>query len=362
MRYKGKDYRTVWFENGTVSMIDQNKIPCFEIYRCKSYLDTCEAIKDMTVRGAGAIGAAAGFAMAQVFLEKQKIDEDFLREARNKIKSTRPTARNLGYAVDRVYDRAIRATDPRKKAVEEAQKIADEDVEASRKIGEYGSGLIKDKYKIMTHCNAGALAFVDNGTALSPIYSVFRNGMNVFVYVSKTGPRGQGAKLTSFELINNNIEFVIFEDSASAHFLKEGGVDLIIVGADRIARNGDVANKIGTLDKAILAKEFNVPFYVAAPTSTIDTYCNSGEEIKVEYRSEDEVLYQTGHTKDGRLERILVATPGSRAINPAFDITDAKYITDIITEYGIIKADKNGERMKKELSKLLNKIKGKNTH
>jgi methylthioribose-1-phosphate isomerase len=225
----------------------------------------------------------------------------------------------------------------REAAVIEAQQIADEDARDSRSIGKYGSELIEDGYSIQTHCNAGWLAFVDYGTALSPVYHARRQGKKVFVYVDETRPRGQGAKLTAWELKNEGIPFKIIPDSAGAFLMSRGMVDMMIVGADRIAANGDVANKIGTLEKAIIAKNYNVPFYVAAPSSTFDEKCKTGEDIIIEERSQDEVLMQSGMQKDGTIMEFLVSAPGSSAYNPAFDVTPASLITAIITEKGILK-------------------------
>jgi S-methyl-5-thioribose-1-phosphate isomerase len=289
----------------------------------------------MVIRGAGAIGAAAGFAMAQAALEAPKDQyEPWLSAARQEIGSTRPTARNLFYALERV---ALAAGSSPADAVTEAQAIADEDANASQKIGAYGSELIHDGYRIATHCNAGWLAFVDYGTALSPIYRSHAEGRKIFVYVDETRPRSQGARLTAWELHNAGISHAIIPDSATAWCMAQGKIDMMIVGADRIAANGDTANKIGTLEKAIAAKYYNIPFYVAAPTSTIDQDCPDGSRIVIEERSPDEVLYQEGITDDGRRERILIGSPGSPALNPAFDVTPAKLITGFITENGIIR-------------------------
>ncbi len=326
-------------EGATVFLIDQNLLPFkFSIFKAKTHLDTCRAIKTMTVRGAGAIGAAAGYAMAQAFLEAPEKDpRAFVQKAKKEIESTRPTAQNPFLAVRRVFEAAMNSGNPKKAAVAEAGKIADEDSESCRRIGEFGAKLIKDGVNIETHCNAGWLAFVDNGSALAPVYAARDRGKKVFVYVDETRPRGQGARLTAWELKNENIPHAIVPDNAGAYLMSQGKIDIMIVGADRIAANGDVANKIGTFEKAVVAKEFNVPFYVAAPTSTIDIKCKSGKEIPIEERDMDEVLYQTGATKGGRLEKVLVCSPGSKAINPAFDVTPAKYITGIITEKGIIR-------------------------
>jgi methylthioribose-1-phosphate isomerase len=324
MLVKGRHYRTVWMEGSTVYLIEQNLLPFeFRVHEAKTCRETCQAIKSMIVRGAGAIGATAGFAMAQAF--RQKADP---KQAKREIEATRPTAQNLFYAVERVF----KSADP----AAEAQKIADEDAASCRKIGEFGNELIKNGMRIETHCNAGWLAFVDHGSALSPIYQAQKNGKKIFVYVDETRPRGQGARLTAWELKNENVPHSIIADNAGAFLMSQGKVDLMIVGADRIAKNGDVANKIGTLEKAICAKEFGVPFYVAAPSSTFDPSCPTGRDIPIEERPEDEVLYQTGTNGKGELEKILVCSPGSHALNPAFDVTPAKYITGIITEKGIV--------------------------
>ncbi len=339
MKVEGKTYKTVWMEGTSVFMIQQNLLPFqFKIHECKTYWDTCIAITDMVVRGAGAIGAAAGFAMAQAFLTintKERLK--MIREARSDIENTRPTARNLFYAVDRVYRAGLEHTE---KAVEEAFAVAREDEENSKAIGVFGSTLFGEKTNILTHCNAGWLAFVDYGTALAPVYLAHEQGKKVFVYVDETRPRAQGGRLTAWELKNADVPHVIIPDNAAATLMAQGKIDVVITGADRIAANGDTANKIGTLDRAILAKEFGVPFYIAAPTSTFDMECNTGKEIPIEKRSQDEVLFQTGVDDNGNRVKIRVCSPGSGAFNPAFDVTPAQYITGIITEKGIVKADK----------------------
>lgn len=343
MQVGNKYYRTVWMEGSTVFMINQNLLPFeFKIYKAENHLDSCYAIRSMIVRGAGAIGAAAGFAMAQAFIEAPQ--DKFLlyiEKAKKEIEATRPTAQNLFYATDRVFKAGIISVD---NAIADAQKIADENVEQAKKIGEYGNKLIKDGFNIETHCNAGWLGFVDYGSALSPVYIANREGKKNFIYVDETRPRNQGAKLTAWELQNEKIPHFIIPDNAGAYLMSQGKVDMIIVGADRIAANGDVANKIGTFEKAIVAKEFGVPFYVAAPVSTFDLDCKSGNEIEIEQRSQDEVLYQTGLNNLGKPEKILVSSPGSKALNPAFDITPAKYITAIITDKGIIEPNEESIR------------------
>jgi methylthioribose-1-phosphate isomerase len=339
MKVKGKDYRTIWMEGSSVFMIEQNLLPFeFKIFEAKDYKTTCHAIVTMIVRGAGAIGAAAGYAMAQAALLAGK--KNYAKEilsAKKEIEGTRPTARNLFYAIEMVYEAALQSP---ARAVIAAEFIADQDIYSSRKIGEFGNRIIKNNFNILTHCNAGWLAFVDYGTALSPIYTAHRDGKKVFVYVDETRPRSQGARLTAWELKNENVPHIIVPDNAGAFLMSQKKVDMVIVGADRIACNGDVANKIGTFEKAIVAKEFGIPFYVAAPTSTFDMECRSGKDIPIEQRNENEVLYQTGLDKKGKLHEVLVCSPGSGAFNPAFDVTPAKYIKGIITENGIISADR----------------------
>ncbi|MEI6684316.1 MAG: S-methyl-5-thioribose-1-phosphate isomerase [Bacteroidota bacterium] len=335
MKVNGVDYRTVWMEGTSVFFIEQNLLPFrFLIHEATSHTGCCHAIRTMMVRGAGVIGAMAGFAMARAALEAPASQYlPFLSEARREIESTRPTARNLFYAVDKVF---AAATVSPEAAVAEAQRIADHDAADSQKIGEYGNRLIRDGMNIETHCNAGWLAFVDYGTALSPVYRAHLQGKKIFVYADETRPRSQGARLTAWELHQAGVPHTIIPDNAGAYLMSLGKIDMMIVGADRIAANGDVANKIGTLEKAIAAREYGVPFYVAAPTSTFDASCADGSLIPIEARSEEEVLFQEGLTQDGRFEKILVCSPGSTAFNPAFDVTPAKYITGIITEKGII--------------------------
>lgn len=335
MKVNNKEYRTVWMEGSKVFLIEQNLLPFeFKIFESNNYRETCHAIRTMIVRGAGAIGNAAAYAMAQAVMEASESNYiEFIEAAKREIDATRPTAQNLFTATNRVFKAALISRD---EAVNEAFIIADDDANDCIMIGKYGNELIKDGYRIETHCNAGWLAFVDYGTALSPIFLANRSGKKIFVYADETRPRGQGARLTAWELTNEDIPNVIIPDNAGAYLMWNGKVDMMIVGADRIARNGDVANKIGTFEKAIAAREFGVPFYVAAPTSTFDLNCPTGRDIPIEERSEDEVLYQTGTTKDGRLETVLVCAPNTKAYNPAFDVTPAKYITGIITEKGII--------------------------
>ena len=336
MKVEGRDYRTVWMEGDTVCLIEQNLLPFeFKIFKAANYRDSCMAISTMIVRGAGAIGATAAYAMAQAFIECGN-DPGCIETARQQIKNTRPTAQNLFYAVERVY---VAGQQSAQHAVNEAHQIADEDADACRNIGELGNHLIKHDCTIETHCNAGWLAFVDYGSALSPVYAAHRSGKRVFVYADETRPRGQGARLTAWELKNENVPHVIIADNAGAHLMSQGKVDMMIVGSDRIAANGDVANKIGTLEKAIVARHYGIPFYVAAPVTTIDFDCSSGAGIPIEQRHQDEVLYQTGASANGTLEKVLTSSPGSNAVNPAFDVTPAELVTAIITDKGIFKPE-----------------------
>jgi len=333
MRVKGKHYRTIWMEGSSVFMIDQTKLPFqFEIFEAKTYQDTCKAIKTMITRGAGAIGAASGFAMAQAFLEAEKTNKPELGIiAKDEIEATRPTASNLFYAVNKVYEAGF---DSVQAAVDEAQRLANENIEAARKIGEFGNTLIEDGFRIATHCNAGWLGFVDYGSALSPIYVANEEGKKLYVYADETRPRSQGAKLTAWELQNENIAHAIIPDNALAYYMSKGEVDMMIVGADRIASNGDIANKIGTLEKAIIAEIYDVPFYVAAPLSTFDINCHTGEDIIIEKRAEEEVTTIEGPDKNGKIHKIMIANPGSPALNPAFDVTPSELLKGIITEKG----------------------------
>ena len=353
------ELRTVWMEDGVVKMIDQRLLPHrFRILETKTHVETAQAIKDMAVRGAGAIGVAAAYAVAQAALHYRGRDLQgfmgFMEDAAEVVRNTRPTAVNLFHAVDRVLQAVRRGStveECRNLAVEEAERIADEDAEASRRIGELGSQLIQEGYRILTHCNAGALAFVDYGTALSPIRVAHRQGKRVFVYVDETRPRCQGSRLTAWELLQEGIPHAVIADNAAGLLMMRGEIDMVIVGADRIAMNGDVANKIGTYEKAVLAKENGVPFYVAAPTTTIDPSCPSGDRIPIEERSPLEVLTAWGVDEDGVVRRVRLAPKDSDAFNPAFDVTPAKYITAIITEKGIIRQPL-GENIPTTLKKI----------
>ncbi len=349
MLVEGKPYRTVWAEGPAVKLIDQTALPhTFRIANSPSATTTAQAIKTMVVRGAGAIGATAAYGVAQAVREAAAGKPSWTRETApfpellqqgaGLIRNTRPTAQNLFFAIDRVLA-SIQGQEPvlaASAAAREAQKVADEDAAACQRIGEIGSALLKPNSRMLTHCNAGWLAFVDWGSALSPVYAAKRQGKQVFVYADETRPRSQGAKLTAWELSHEGIPHALIPDTAAGHFLRKD-VDLVIVGADRIAANGDVANKIGTSMVALAAEDAGVPFYVAAPTSTIDPACPTGAAIPIEERSSEEVLLVEG-LSHRRPTRVSIAPEGTPAQNPAFDITPAKRIAGIITERGIFKA------------------------
>lgn len=331
-------------EGRVVKLINQSKLPHkFSIKICKNYRETALAIKSMVVRGAPAIGATAGYALAQAVLSSRaKTIKQLLLDvskAKKFIESMRPTAFDLFYATNRV-SRAINSctipSEAKKTAVREAEAIANENVLACREIGRYGNKLIPNKAKILTHCNAGALATVDWGTALAPIRVAHYSGKQVFVFVDETRPRLQGARLTAWELVQEGIQHAVIADNAAGLYMSQGKIDLCIVGADRVVRNGDFANKIGTYEKSVVAKENDIPFYVAAPLSTFDFSRKTGSQIPIEERDEEEVLYVRGNV-GSKLMKVRIAPTKSKALNPAFDITPAKYVTAFITERGIFK-------------------------
>jgi len=343
MNVNGQPYRTVWMAGSQVHLINQPLLPhFFEIVSLPDHRATAQAIRDMVVRGAGAIGATGGYGLAQAALEAPAGAGfmDYVRQGAQTLASTRPTAQNLFYAINRVMQAIEGAADmeaARRAAVAEAQAIADEDAASCEAIGRHGASLIQDGARLLTHCNAGWLAFVDWGSALSPVYVSKRQGKKLFVYADETRPRGQGAQLTAWELLNEGIAHAIIADNAAGFLMQRREIDVVIVGSDRIAANGDAANKIGTYEKAVIAHELGIPFYVAAPTSTIDPDCPGGEAIPIEERSPDEVLYSYGLLDNGQFGRVRVAPLGSTARNLAFDVTPARYITAIITQNGIFK-------------------------
>jgi S-methyl-5-thioribose-1-phosphate isomerase len=338
-----KDIQALWREGSDIRMVDQRKLPHkFEVITLKDHKETADAIKTMVTRGAGSIGCAAGFAMAQAAIEASELPMDdflaYLNDAAETIRHTRPTAENLFKAVNQCLEAADWGKVPVRveRVVREADRILSDDIMASEAIGKAGAKLIKDGFKIMTHCNAGALAYIDQGTALAPIREAVKEGKNVFVWVNETRPRGQGARITAWELEQEGIPYALIADNAAGYYMQRGEVDLVIVGADRIVSNGDTANKIGTYEKAVVALENKIPFWVAAPGMTIDLKKKSGAEIEIEERDPDEVTMMWGLGEDGKPTRIQVAGEGTKARNPAFDVTPAKFIDGFITEHGLI--------------------------
>ena len=340
---KVKNVKTVWLEGNQVKMINQSKLPyMFEIFTSNSALETIEAIKQMIVRGAPAIGCSAAYAIVQAALEIETNIDLFwahIEEVAELLRNSRPTGKNLSFAIDRVLKKMREGKnikEYRRLAIEEAELIAKEDIEFCRKIGEHGKDLIKSGDNVLVHCNPGALGTIEYGTALAIIrFAYHHDGKEIFVYVNETRPKCQGSRLTAWELIQEEIPFVIIADNTAGHFMKNGKIDLVIVGADRIAKNGDTANKIGTYSLAVLAKENKIPFYVAASSSTFDLGCDSGLQIPIENRSEDEIKYFSGLDEEGVLRKIKIGPEEAKYLNPAFDITPAEYITAFITEKGI---------------------------
>lgn len=314
-----RNMHAVWYEKPIIKMIDQRLLPGeFKLMDVRSTNELHDAIKQMVVRGAPSIGAAAAYGIAQA----KELGEN-LDDAARLIKSSRPTANDLFFAVDYVMMH-------KEEAEKYAEKYVDLIVEKSRLIGEHGNELMKNNQRILTHCNAGALASVDYGTALSPIRIANNDGKKLFVWVDETRPRLQGARLTAWELMQEGIDHKIIADNAAGFIMQQGEVDLVIVGADRIVANGDFANKIGTYEKAVLAKENGIKFYVAAPISTFDFSIEDGSKIPIELRGEEEVKVVRGKK---------IAPDKSHAYNPAFDVTPHRYVTGYITEYGIFRSE-----------------------
>lgn len=362
MLARGKTYRTIWLnpdDPGCVQIIDQRALPHdFRVEDIRSLNDMVSAIRDMHLRGAPLIGAAAawGFYLALFDITpKQRSDRQRWDSWAQQLISSRPTAVNLAWAVERVRDAlADGQQDPLATARREAEAIVEEDVEICRSIGEHGLALVEDiagkkqgaPVNIMTHCNAGWLATIQWGTATSAVYHANRRGVPLHVWVSETRPRNQGANLTAWELAEEGIPHTVVVDNATGHLIQRGQVDLVLVGTDRTAANGDVANKIGTYLKALAAKDNGVPFYVAVPSPSIDWEVTDGmTQIPIEERGEEEVTHAIGareQTVNGGVERVRLTPPQSRAANPAFDVTPAGLVTGLITERGICKASTEG--------------------
>ena len=354
MKIGGQHYRSVWpIGEDAFGIIDQTRLPHeFVTLSLRTADEAAHAIKSMQTRGAPLIGAVAAYGLA-LEMRRDASDENLAR-VHDMLAETRPTAINLRWALKRMAD-ALRNRprgDRAALAWKEAAAIADEDVAMSEAIGQNGLKIIKElaakkpgqKLNILTHCNAGWLATVDYGTALAPIYLAHDAGIDLHVWVDETRPRNQGASLTAFELGSHGVAHTILADNAGGHYMQAGEVDLVIVGTDRVTANGDVANKIGTYLKALAAKDNNVPFYVALPSSTIDWTIESGREIPIEERSEDEVLKMAGRLPDGSVAVVEIAAPGSPAANPGFDVTPARLVTGFITERGTCAATPQGLR------------------
>jgi len=328
--------RSVEWHDGKVRMIDQRLLPAeFHLVEYQDHREVAQAIRAMVIRGAPAIGAAAAFGMALAACRSQARDRERLladlRAAAEVLRAARPTAANLSWAVARLLRRAEAEPDPATipdALLAEAQALADEDVEINRRLGERGAALIQDGDTILHHCNTGALATVDYGTALGVIRTAHEQKKRVHVLVDETRPRFQGARLTTWELQQLGIPFTLIADNAAGHFMRTGQVDIVLVGADRVAANGDVANKIGTYKLAVVAQANGIPFYPCVPTSTIDLSLPTGDDIPIEERPVEEI---TGATYQGR----PIAPEGVHAANPAFDVTPHRYVTGIVTENGI---------------------------
>ncbi len=328
--------RSVWWEDNVLKMIDQRKLPAeFEIAIWSDYHGVARAIKGMYVRGAPAIGVAAAFGLvlAARYSPAPTYEEwiSDLGRAYEVLVSTRPTAVNLCRGLDRIMDLAHAGVNEdlavlKDLLLEEAQLLADETVQINRQMGHHGADLVHDADTVLTHCNTGMLAAVGFGTALGVVRAAVEQGKQVRVLADETRPRGQGARLTTWELARDGIPVTLIVDGAAGHFMRRGEVDLVLIGADRIAANGDVANKIGSYSVAVLARENGIPFYVVAPMSTVDLSVPAGDDIPIEERSADEVTH---------LDGVLVAPEDVRVANPAFDVTPHRYVTGIVTERGI---------------------------
>ena len=350
MKINGKEYRTIWFENNIVKIIDQTKLPHqFIIKELKSFNDVVNSIKTMEVRGAPLIGATAAYGLVLAVIENN--DQSFLKKASDELIKSRPTAINLKWAVDRMIKKLScnNTKEILNIALEEAKKICEEDIKFCENIGANGLKIIEEIYNkkkgtvnILTHCNAGWLATINWGTATSPIYYANNKGIPIHIWVDETRPRNQGANLTSFELNEEKIPNTIITDNAGGILMQRGEIDMCIVGTDRTLANGDVCNKIGTYLKALAAYDNNIPFYVALPSSTIDWDTTNSKDVPIEERNSSELSQVEGLDEKGNIKKIQIYSKKSKAMNLAFDITPAKYVTGLITEKGICEASKEG--------------------
>ena len=352
MKIQGKEYRTIWFDeqNQLVKIIDQTKLPHkFIIKDLKTVKDTINSIKTMEVRGAPLIGATAAYGLVLAIIENN--DQTFLTKSSENLINSRPTAINLKWAVDRMMKKisGLNSNEILNIAINEANQICEEDIKFCKNIGLNGLKIIeeiynkkKDTVNILTHCNAGWLATINWGTATSPIYHAHKKGIPVHVWVDETRPRNQGANLTSYELNEEEIPNTIIADNAGGILMQRGEVDMCIVGTDRTLSTGDVANKIGTYLKALAAHDNNVPFYVALPSSTIDWDIKDFKKIPIEERNSEELSHVEGVDEKGNVKKVQIYPKKSKAMNLAFDITPAKYVTGLITEKGVCEASSEG--------------------
>ena len=350
MKIEGKEYRTIWFENNVVKIIDQTKLPHqFIIKDLRTIKDAVNAIKTMEVRGAPLIGGTAAYGIALAVQENN--DPEFIRKSAEELIKSRPTAINLKWAVDRIINKlsGINSDQILDIALKEAKEICNEDEKFCEHIGINGLKIIeeiynkkKDTVNILTHCNAGWLATINWGTATSPIYHAHKKGIPVHVWVDETRPRNQGANLTSYELNEQEIPNTIIADNTGGILMQRGDVDMCIVGTDRTLSNGDVCNKIGTYLKALAAHDNNIPFYVTLPSSTIDWDIKNAKDIPIEERNSEELSHVEGIDENNEIKKVLIYPKKSKSMNLAFDITPAKYVTGLITEKGICEASTEG--------------------
>lgn len=357
MRIDGTHYRAIWMDDtpGVVKVIDQRKLPFdFSVLDLNTAEDAFDAIAHMVVRGAPLIGATAAFGL---YLAAYRSDPENwcleLQEAAQKIISARPTAVNLKYAVELMMEKVL-CVASRESMIRElfhlSIRFAEDEVMRCKKIGEHGLPLIREIHEqgsgpvnILTHCNAGWLACIDYGTALAPIYLAHDQGIPVHVWVDETRPRNQGARLTAWELGKHGVPHTVITDNAGGHFMQRGMVDLVLVGSDRTTRMGDVANKIGTYQKALAAKDNGIPFYVALPSTSIDLELDEGRKIEIESRNAEELSHMEGVSlKTGEILTLRIFPEGSKVANPGFDVTPARFVSGLITEKGIVEASAEG--------------------
>ncbi len=359
MKIRGQHYHTIWINQEhkhIIHVIDQRCLPHeFRILNLNTVAGVQHAITDMAVRGAPLIGVAAAYGLYLACLESEQTSapEQYISDAAHALKLCRPTAVNLAWAVDTIMETILPVADPAQRknlCLQKAEQMKKEEIERSRLMGIFGCRLIetlypkrkKKNFNILTHCNAGWLATIDWGTALAPVYAAVQKGFDVHVWVDETRPRNQGASLTAFELAEEAVPHTLIADNTGGFLMQQGQVDLVIVGTDRVSRNADVANKIGTYLKALAAHDNDIPFYVAMPSSSLDTTLENGiKEIPIETRDEAEVKFVQG-LHEGTIKSVLICPSGTPALNAGFDITPARLVTGIISERGICAANEEG--------------------